>query len=49
MFTSFSIILSLGDQIPDKDAIVFITYTVVIYSILVQGLTIGKLVKKLNF
>jgi CPA1 family monovalent cation:H+ antiporter len=45
---SVALALSLGDSIPDKDAIVFITYTVVVFSIIVQGLTIGKLVKRIN-
>jgi CPA1 family monovalent cation:H+ antiporter len=45
---SVALALSLGDSIPDKDAIVFITYTVVAFSIIVQGLTIGKLVKRIN-
>ncbi len=45
---SVALALSLSDSIPDKDAIIFITYSVVTFSIIVQGLTVGKLVKRLN-
>ncbi len=45
---SVALALSLSSDIMNKDAIVFITYTVVAFSIIVQGLTIGNLVKKLN-
>ncbi len=44
---SVALALSLSEDIVAKDAIVFITYTVVIFSILVQGLTIGKLTQRL--
>jgi CPA1 family monovalent cation:H+ antiporter len=37
--------LPLGSE---RDAIVAITYSAVVFSILVQGLTIGKLVKRMN-
>ena len=45
---SVALALSLGEEIPYRDAILFITYTVVIFSIIAQGLTIGKLVKYLK-
>ncbi len=35
-------------ELESKDFIVFITYFVVVFSIIVQGLTLGKLVKKLK-
>jgi Na+:H+ antiporter len=44
---SVALALSLNDSLP-KDFIVFITYVVVLFSIIVQGLTVGKLVKKLG-
>jgi CPA1 family monovalent cation:H+ antiporter len=46
-----SVALALSLELTDdsKAAITFITYTVVIFSIIIQGLTIGKLVKKLSF
>jgi len=43
--------LALAMSLPEgvsNNAILFITYTVVIFSILVQGLSIGKLVKRLH-
>ncbi len=43
---SIALTLSLPDS-PYKEIIVSITYIIVIFSILVQGLTTGKLVKKL--
>ena len=43
---SIALALSLS-KTPDKDLIVFLTYAVVLFSILVQGLTIGRLAKKL--
>ncbi len=43
---SIALALSLN-QTTDKDLIVFITYAVVVFSILVQGLSIGLLAKKL--
>ena len=42
---SVALALSLPDSIPYKDLIVFSTYSVVVFSILVQGLTIDKLLK----
>ena len=36
--------LALG---PERDVIVALTYAVVVFSILVQGLTIGKIVKRI--
>lgn len=45
---SVALALSLSEDIPYRDAIVFITYTVVVFSILVQGLTIKPLVKALK-
>jgi CPA1 family monovalent cation:H+ antiporter len=45
-----SVALALSLPIsPQKDLIVSITYFVVVFSIIVQGLSIGRLVKKLNF
>ena len=42
---SVALALSLPDG-NEKDAIVTVCYTVVVFSILVQGMTIGKLVKR---
>ncbi len=44
---SVALALSLSEEIPTKNAIVFITYMVVVFSILVQGLTLSKLTMKL--
>lgn len=44
---SVALALSLSEGLPVKDAIVFITYTVVVFSIIVQGLTISRLTVKL--
>ncbi len=44
---SVALALSLGKDV-NQELFIFITYTVVVTSILLQGLTIGKLVKKLN-
>jgi len=44
---SIALVLSLPET-PDRDFLIFITYSVVIFSIVVQGLTLGKLVKRLN-
>ena len=41
---SVALALSLPSS-PPRDAILAVTYTVVVFSILVQGLTIGKLVR----
>ncbi|WP_027395331.1 cation:proton antiporter [Aquimarina latercula] len=43
---SLALALSLTDN-PSSEVILYITYVVVFFSILVQGLSIGKLVKKL--
>ncbi|WP_108805227.1 sodium:proton antiporter [Aquimarina sp. Aq107] len=43
---SLALALSLADN-PSSEVILYITYVVVFFSILVQGLSIGKLVKKL--
>lgn len=46
---AISIALALGlSQEMHRDLFLVITYVVVIFSILVQGLTVGKLVKRLN-
>jgi CPA1 family monovalent cation:H+ antiporter len=44
---SVALALSLPDSMP-RDLIVGVTYVVVIFSIIVQGLTIGPLVKRLG-
>jgi CPA1 family monovalent cation:H+ antiporter len=44
---SVALALSLP-QIPGRDTIVAATYMVVIFSILVQALTMGRLVRRLN-
>jgi len=44
---SIALALSLP-ELATKDMIVFITYTVVLFSIVIQGLTLGPMVKKLN-
>ena len=44
---SLALALSLTDDNPSAKIIIYITYMVVFFSILVQGLTIGKFVKKL--
>ncbi|WP_109098439.1 sodium:proton antiporter [Aquimarina sp. AU58] len=43
---SIALALSLDDN-PSSEIILYITYVVVLFSIIVQGLSIGKLVKKL--
>ena len=44
-----SIALALGlSQTMERDLFLVITYVVVVFSILVQGLTVGKLVKKVE-
>lgn len=43
---SIALALSLGDN-SSSDLILYITYVVVLFSIIVQGLSIGRLVKKL--
>jgi len=42
---SVALALSISDSLPVKDLIVSITYAVVVFSILVQGLTIEKVIK----
>ncbi|MEO9967018.1 MAG: sodium:proton antiporter [Reichenbachiella sp.] len=42
---SVALALSLSDEIPNKDIILAATYAVVVFSILVQGLTIDKILK----
>ncbi len=44
---SIALALSLQDGM-NRELFIAITYTVVVFSIIVQGLTVGKLVKKLN-
>jgi len=44
---SIALALSLSDTM-HRDLFIHITYIVVIFSILVQGLTVGKIVKKLT-
>lgn len=43
---SVALALSLSNDLPAKNAIVVATYAVVVFSILVQGLTIEKILKK---
>jgi CPA1 family monovalent cation:H+ antiporter len=45
---SIALALSISTNL-DKDLWVSLTYFVVAFSILVQGLSIGKLIKKLKF
>lgn len=45
---SIALALSLPEDLATKEMVLFITYTVVLFSIIVQGLTLGTLVKKLN-
>jgi CPA1 family monovalent cation:H+ antiporter len=45
---SVALALSIIDTIEYRDAILFMTYGVVIFSIIVQGLTLKNLVQKLN-
>ena len=46
---AISIALALGlSQEMHRDLFLVITYVVVIFSIIVQGLTVGKLVKKME-
>jgi monovalent cation:H+ antiporter, CPA1 family len=42
---SVALALYLPDAMPAKEIIVAITYSVVVFSIIIQGLTIGKLIK----
>ena len=42
---SVALALSLGANLPGREVIVGMTYVVVIFSIAVQGLTVGKLVR----
>jgi len=43
---SIALALGLSDEMP-RDLLVFVTYVIVVFSILVQGLTVGKLVGRL--
>lgn len=43
---SIAMALTLPDEIPVKDMLLVITYSVVVFSILFQGLTVGKLIKQ---
>jgi CPA1 family monovalent cation:H+ antiporter len=45
---SVALALSIAQEIPHRELIVCITYIVVVTSIILQGLTIKKLVKKLG-
>ena len=45
---SVALALSISAELPQRELIVFITYTVVVFSIIVQGLTIKKVVQKLG-
>ena len=45
---SVALALSLPEHL-SKDLLLFITYCVVLFSIIVQGLTLGKVVKALGF
>lgn len=44
---SIAMALSLSDQIPVRDELIFVTYVVVFFSIFVQGLTIERFAKKI--
>ncbi|MCZ6597324.1 MAG: sodium:proton antiporter [Planctomycetota bacterium] len=44
---SIALALSIGPEIGARDLILTMTYIVVIFSILVQGLTVGKLVRRI--
>jgi CPA1 family monovalent cation:H+ antiporter len=44
---SVALALSLGPEIPGRDVVLAMTYLVVVFSIAVQGLTVGSMVKKL--
>lgn len=44
-----SVALALGlAESPERDVIVFVTYAVVVFSVLVQGLTVGRLARSLG-
>ena len=43
---SVALALAIGPQVASRDLILTMTYVVVVFSILAQGLTIGKLVRK---
>ncbi len=45
---SVALALSLAEDVMEVQSIIFITYTVVLFSILVQGLTIKSLIRKLR-
>jgi CPA1 family monovalent cation:H+ antiporter len=44
---SIALALSIDDAVPHKDFIVTITYAAVLFSVIVQGLTMEKLIKRL--
>ena len=44
---SIALALSLGSEM-HRDLFLFVTYVVVVFSIIVQGLTVGGLVKRLS-
>lgn len=44
---SVALALSISDTIPHKDFVVTITYAVVLFSVIVQGLTMERLIKRL--
>ncbi|MEP6467191.1 MAG: sodium:proton antiporter [Parafilimonas sp.] len=44
---SIAMVLSLSNDLPVKDLFVFVTYVSVVFSIFVQGLTVGPLAKKM--
>lgn len=45
---SIALALMLSDTMPSRDLIVAVTYSVVIFSIIVQGMTIAPLMQKMN-
>ena len=45
---SVALALSLGDEVAGRDLILAMTYIVVVFSIVVQGLTIGPLVRRVQ-
>lgn len=44
---SIAMALSVGNQVPHKELIVTITYAVVLFSVIIQGLTMQRLIKRL--
>ncbi|MDH3709033.1 MAG: sodium:proton antiporter [Cyclobacteriaceae bacterium] len=45
---SVALALSISTELPEREFLVFITYTVVVFSIIFQGLTVKKLVQRLG-